>query len=87
MGFKHDFKVMDICGDRIAIPVGDSVNSYHGALRLNETAAEIFELLRQGKDEAGIVQVLQAKYEEDADKLTASVHEFLEELKRGGVLQ
>jgi len=69
----------------IAVPVGDSAGEFRGVVRLNDSAAEIFELLKQETTEEAVVAALKERYGDELE-IPGFVHEFIENLASEGVL-
>ncbi len=86
MKLKYTFEMMEIDDQLMAVPVGDGADEFHGILKLNASAASIFELLKEEKSEEEIVEALKEEYE-DSKELTSYVHEYLGQLKEEGFLE
>ena len=48
MKLKYEFAVRTICGESVAVAVGDDSREYHNIISLNETARDIFRLIQEG---------------------------------------
>ncbi len=57
------------------------------SFQINETAKEIIELLKQGKNKEEIVQILAEKYERDWREVYIDVEDFFIKLKVYGLIQ
>ena len=57
------------------------------SFQINETAREIIELLKQGKNKEEIVQILAEKYERDWREVYIDVEDFFIKLKVYGLIQ
>ena len=55
-------------------------------LRLNETGADILNLLKEETTEETVVAEMLKIYATDRERMTKSVHAFLEKLQDAGVL-
>jgi fatty acid-binding protein DegV len=57
------------------------------SFQINETAKEIIELLKQGKEKEEIVRILAEKYERDFREVYIDVEDFFIKLKVYGLIQ
>ncbi|MEO1924280.1 MAG: PqqD family protein [Nautiliaceae bacterium] len=57
------------------------------SFQINETAGEIIELFKQGKNKEEIVQILAEKYERDWREVYIDVEDFFIKLKVYGLIQ
>ena len=87
IGLKYEFKVRKLLDEIIAFPAGKDIRKLDTTLALNETGAEIFQLLQEGKDEPSIIAELQMKYGSDNEKLPAYVSAFLNKLREADILE
>jgi len=86
MKLKHTFNLIQLDDQTIAVPVGESADKYHGAFKMNETAAFIFHLLKDDISEEAIVEALKAEYNAPETLLASDVHRYLEEFKKRDML-
>lgn len=86
MQLKYKFEIMELDGNIIAVPVGENVDDFRGVVRLNETAAMIFELLTRGASEDQIVDSLYEKYNSSRDEIASDVQRYLEAFQEKGLL-
>lgn len=83
---KYTFETMELDDSLIAVPVGEGAHEFHGVIKLNETAALIFQLLKQEITENEIVDALSGEYEAPKNEIAADVHSCLENFRESGVL-
>jgi fatty acid-binding protein DegV len=57
------------------------------SFQINETAKEIIELLKEGKDKEEIVRILAEKYKRDFREVYIDVEDFFIKLKVYGLIQ
>ena len=57
------------------------------SFQINETAKEIIELLKEGKDKEEIVRILAEKYKRDFREVYIDVEDFFIKLKFYGLIQ
>ena len=87
MKLKYEFETVELDGEIMAVPVGDNAPELHGLLRLNETAADIIELLRNETDVEAVTDGLLQKYEGEHEAITAYVRQFVAQLTELGVVE
>ena len=87
MKLKYEFETVELDGEIMAVPVGDNAPELHGLLRLNETAADIIELLRNETDVEAVTDGLLQKYEGERDSIAAYVRQFVAQLTELGVVE
>ena len=87
MKLKYTFETMQLDDNVVAVPVGKGARDFSAAIRLNESAAEIFGLLQNDVTEEYIISVMSQRHGEDPVKVTEYVHEFITGLKNEAVLE
>lgn len=88
MKLKYNFVISEVAGKKVAVATGGDLASFNGFLKMNDTAAFIFELLKNEISEEEIV----AKVKENFDGVTEEelkkyVADFLEKLRQEDVLE
>ena len=86
MKIKDGFVVRKIANQYMAVPVGTRAKELHGMIGLNETAAFLWELLKEDRTEEELAALLYDEYEITEEKALESVKRFGELLKKEGVL-
>ena len=87
MKSKYTFEKMELDGEIVAVPVGDSAAELHAVLNVNEEAMRILELLREETTEEKIVAQLLKEYEGEKEEIAACVHLYIEQLAAEGLLE
>ena len=87
MRLKYDFATMEMDGKTVAVAVGDDVSKFHGMLRLNDTAASIFQLLHTDVSLETIVDIMKKEYDAPETELREYVEEYIESLADAGLLE
>lgn len=87
MRIKYSFEKMELDGDIIAVPVGESASDFHVVLNLNEEAMRIIELLKEDTTEQAIISQLLSEYSDPEEKIQPLVHAYIEQLHREGLLE
>lgn len=85
MKLKYSFEVMELDDCIVAVPV-DITCSFQGVIRLNESAAEIFELLKEDTSETDIVRRMASHYDSSEEDLHEYVRYTIQKLSAGGFL-
>ncbi len=86
MQIKKEFVLREIAGDFVLVPIGKTAAEFTGLFPLTETAARIWELLPESATAEDIVNTLLQEYEVEKDVLTADVADFLNKLKKFGII-
>jgi len=88
MKLKYDFVISDMGDELVAVPVGDGAAKFHGMLRLNQSAAEILELLKEETTPEAVHKTLMERYpDSDINEVGKALEGVLNQLVREGVLQ
>ena len=77
MKLKYEFEKVEMDGQIMAVPIGDSADELHAMLRLNETAAFILDQLKEETTEDKVAEAACKSFEGDEGKIKAYVHDFL----------
>ena len=86
MRLKYTFDTMDLDNEIVAIPIGEGADQYHGVIKLNETAAHIFELLKNDVTEEEIVEALEKDYSVSREIIVADVRRYIDAFQAKGML-
>lgn len=86
MKIKEGFVVRQVADSWMAVPVGSMAGEMGGLIALNDTAADIWQILQEEHSEEEVAEILQREYDTDMDVIRAHVHEFVEELSQKGIL-
>ena len=86
MKLKYNFLVKEIAGKKVAVAVGKDHTAFCGMINLNETAAFLFQLLKNDITENELVLRLTESYEVDTNTAKRAVDSFVSNLRENGVL-
>ena len=86
MRLKYQFETMELEDRIVAVPVGTDVNEFHGVVKLNETSAFIFELLKNDITEEAIVDAMEKEYDAPRSQIAEDVKKCIEEFEEKGLL-
>ena len=87
MKCKYTFEKMELDGEIVAVPVGESAAELHAVLTLNEEAMRILELLQEETTEESIVAQLLKEYEGEREEIATLVNAYIEQLRQEGLLE
>lgn len=85
MRLKNHYEAITIDEKLLAVPVGDDVE-FNGAMKLNKTAAAIFEMLKKDVTEEEIVDALSQRFDAPRERLTEDVRNTIREFRGRGLL-
>lgn len=86
MKIKEGFVVRKIANQYMAVPVGARAKELHGMIGLNETAAFLWELLKENRTEEELAALLYDEYEIREEEALQVVKRFRDLLEKEGVL-
>ena len=69
-----------------AVPTGAQPDDYHGAIRLNETGARIFDQLKAETTEEALVEALANEYDAPREQIASDVKKYIAEFTKRGLL-
>lgn len=86
MKLKYDFVTNNVAGKTVAVAVGKGLSEFGGFIKLNDTGAFIFELLKKETTKEEIVKAICQEYDVTEETAQKSTEEFLEYLSSHGVI-
>jgi len=86
MKLKNNYAVTKLADETVAVPL-DHTDAFHGIIKLNESGAEVFRLLNEGKEEEEMVKQLMAKYQLGEDTARKAVASVIESLREADLLE
>ncbi len=87
MRIKEGFVLRRVMGNNVAVAVGEASKDFHGMVKLNDTAADIWRLIEKGHSEDEICDILLEEYEVEREKLSADIKACIAELHSNGILE
>ena len=87
MKIKSGFVVRKIANQYMAVPVGARAKELHGMIGLNETAAFLWELLKEERTEEELAALVFEEYEISEEYALEAVQRFCKSLQEKGVLE
>ncbi len=87
MKLKEGLLKREVMGKTVVVPTGDAGEKIHGVIKLNSTAAFIWELAAAGMEEADIVVEFAKEYELPKEKAETDVRMIIEKMNETGVIE
>ncbi len=88
MKLKYNFVTSVVADKTVAVAVGNGLGKKNGIIKMNETGAFIFNMLKKDVTKEEIVDALMAEYEGANEKeIISAVENFLKILKKNGILE
>lgn len=86
MKLKYDFAIRNLCGESVAVAIGEGSRVYHNIISLNETGAAMFKMIQEGNDEDAIVAQMLQEYDVTEEKLRPEVQALIAKLREEGLI-
>lgn len=87
MKLKYEFVINKVAGETVAVSVGNTAGAFNGYIKLNDTGAFIFKLLKNEISRERIIEKLCEQYPDANEKdATESVDELLQKLSEAELL-
>ena len=86
MQIKSGFILRKIGAQYVVAATGEASKNFNGMIRMDESGAFAFELLRNEITEEALLSALAEKYAVTASELQADLKHFLEKLKEADAL-
>ena len=88
MKLKYNFVLNPVADKIVAVAVGDDLNQFNGFIKMNDTGAEIFEILKNDVELDEVIKLMLEKHpESNLEEATEVVTEFVNQLKEAGVVE
>ncbi len=84
---KEGFIYRKIAGEHVVIPIGNNIADFNGVISLNETAAFLWQQLKQELDRPALVTALLDEYEVEQVQAQKDVDDFIALLREHKVIQ
>ena len=87
MKLKYNFVTNEVADKIVAVAVGGDLEKFNGFIKMNDTGAYIFNMLKSDVTEEEIVAAMKKDYEDAAEEeIRETVSEFVGKLKEADVL-
>ncbi len=87
MKIKEGFVLRRVLGDVIVVPSGEVSKDFHGMIKLNDSAADIWEWISAGKSEEEISKLLSQKYDISKEKAESDTRAMIEKMLSIGLFE
>ena len=88
MKLKYNFVTNEVADKIVAVAVGGDLEKFNGFIKMNDTGAYIFNMLKSDVTEEEIVAAMKRDYEDAAEEeIRETVSEFVGKLKEADVLE
>lgn len=78
MKLKYSFVINEVAGQHVAVPAGGAVGDFNGMIKLNETGAFIFGLLKEDITLEDLTARVAAEYGVSEAEAAESVNSIIE---------
>lgn len=88
MKLKYNFVTNKVADRIVAVAVGDDAQKFNGFIKMNDTGAFIFNMLRNDVTVDEIADAMKREYEGVCeDELRSTVSKFIDNLRESDVLE
>ena len=87
MKIKNGFVLRRVLDEAIIIATGEVSKEFHGMVKLNDSAADIWEWISEGYEVETIASKLSEKYELTLDKAFEDVKNMLSQMSDAGLIE
>ena len=87
MRIKPTFELIEVAGEYMLVPVGDSTASFRGILTLNDAAGFLLDKLNTSITKDQLVDLLMGEYKIDQATAEADIDNLLKKLFDFGVIE
>lgn len=87
MKLKYQFVINNVAGETVAVSVGDNDGRFNGYIKLNETGAFIFKMMKNDTTREAIITALSNEYPNASKSdVEESVDTLIEQLSKAELL-
>ncbi len=88
MKLKYNFVTNEVADKIVAVAVGDDLQKFNGFIKMNDTGAYIFNMLKNDVTEEEIVEAMKKDYSDATEEeIKETVSGFVGKLKDADVLE
>lgn len=88
MKLKYNFVTNEVADKIVAVAVGDDLQKFNGFIKMNDTGAYIFNMLKNDVTEEEIVAAMKKDFNDATEQeIKETVSEFVGKLKDADVLE
>ncbi len=86
MKIKQGFVLRRVLDEAIVVASGEASKTFHGMIKLNDSAADIWQWISEGKEVGEIAGLLSEKYEISLEKATVDTEAMIKSMTENGFL-
>ena len=86
MKIKQGFVLRRVLDEAIVVASGEASKTFHGMIKLNDSAADIWQWISEGKGESEIAKLLSEKYEISLEKATSDTQAMIKSMAENGLI-
>ena len=87
MRLKDGFIFRKIAGDNVIVPIGQQIQKFNGLIKINDSAAFLWNLLKEEITQDELIDKLIEEYQIDRDLATSDVENFINILKQNDMIE
>lgn len=87
MKLKSDLVLRQVADTWVVLAMSQDVLSFNGILKLNESGAMLWNVLKETEDPDLLVKALMKEYDVEEQVAREDVHSFLKTLKKAGCIE
>lgn len=88
MKLKYNFVMNKVADKNVAVAVGADSEKFNGFIKMNDTGAYIFNMLKNDVTEDEIIASVEKEYRGvSTEELRSTVNKFIERLKESDVIE
>ena len=87
MRINSGFILRKVGADHVVVAVGEASKTFHGMIKLNDSAAYIWKQIEAGLEPDEIVADLTTNYTVDKDTAQKYINDLVDMMKQNGILQ
>ena len=87
MKIKQGFVLRKVMDNYVVVAVGEAAKNFRGMIKLNATAADVWQMAEKGLDEKQICDAMLEKYQVDEKRLSADIKSILARFAEQGFLE
>lgn len=86
MKIKNGFKLREVDGVNIVVPLGEKGAQFKGLIRLNPTGAFLWKIIDKGTTEEELVEAMLDKYDVDRETATEDIAQFVKMIREANLI-
>ncbi|MGM9535423.1 MAG: PqqD family protein [Intestinibacter sp.] len=87
MKLKEGFVFRKIAGDNVIVPIGEQIQRFNGLIKVNDSAAFLWNLLKEEITQEKLIDKLIEEYQIDSSLATSDVENFINILKQNDMIE